>query len=365
MKLGLGQFAQHARYTDLRRRLDPRAVLNHYGAENAYEVEGRDGTVEVIHSCILDRVSRHHRNGDASPSAALNLTTGNYICYLWWGGDLIHLIMKMEDKTSFEEVLPLLGRFVGDATAEPDAFLDQTARVLAAATAGQAHSGYDINPPAYSDRLLTPWAFVHPYLHERGIDSGTASRLAVGWREDDNRIILPHFWRGHLVGWQARAVPDRPGQWPGSAEQRPKYRSSPGFPKADTLYHAGGREGRPLPADAVVVESPFSVVKAEALAVPGVVATFGAKISAAQTAMLRGCARVTVWTDGDEPGLSAQRRLTECLYRHTEVRVVTPDEGRDLADCAHADEVAAKLDAAEPAVVALARYGTGRPGRRH
>jgi hypothetical protein len=107
-------------YREYRRRLDVRAVLEHYGAENSYEQSGSDGTTEIIHSCLIDRVEPHHTNGDANPSAACNVDKKVYICYQWWGGDLFHLIAKMEGKESLADIVPILGQFLTGIAQEPD-----------------------------------------------------------------------------------------------------------------------------------------------------------------------------------------------------------------------------------------------------
>jgi DNA primase len=105
----------------------------------------------------------------------------------------------------------------------------------------------------------------------------------------------------------------------------------------------------------VVVESPFSVVKATALGVDTpVLATFGAKVSEAQIKLLADYHEVVVWADPDTAGVLMQRRLAKALHRETTVRVVTPDEGKDMGDCENLDEVKGKIEAAVPAVTVLA-----------
>ena len=348
MKLGLGHFVDRAMYQDYLRRLDVRAVLSHYGAENQREEPGADGTTEVIHSCLLDKVDPHHAHGDSNPSAAANIEKKLFICYSYWAGDLIQLIMRMEGKDTITGVLPVLGAFLGEATESAE---DITAEIDAIFAA--AESEYQPPPPVYSDRLLAPWAVVHPYLAERGIDVDTASRLKIGWREEDNRIVIPHFWENRLVGWQARTVPDRPGQWPGTADPVPKYKSSFSFPKSSTLYNYDQARTHNR---CVVVESPFSVIKAEALGIPGVVATFGAKVSRCQHDLLAAFDRVTVWMDGDTAGRGAERRIVRALARRVDLYVVTPDAERDLGDCATREEIESKLEAARPAWMLLSEW---------
>lgn len=339
------------RYDEYRRRLDARKVLEHYGVENDRDEVTDRGETEVIHSCLLDRIDRHHNNGDANPSAACNLDRKLYVCYSYWGGDLFHLVMKLEDKSSFADIVPILAPMLGEATAEPDRFAAEMEDLMARFFTDPAAYAADL--PAYSERVLAPWAFVHPYLHERGIDSGTASALQIGWREDDNRIVIPHFWEGRLVGWQARAIPDRPGLWPGTAVQHPKYRSTAGFPKADTLYYNHSRP-RPTGGSVIVVESPFSVIKAAAVGLTTpVLATFGAKVSATQTRMLADFDEVTVWADADAAGTLMSRRLARALHRQTRVWVVDPEPGRDMADYDTAAAMEARAATAAPAVQLL------------
>ena len=340
----LAKLSAEGRYRDYLRRLDARSLLDHYGVRNDREETTHAGETEVIHSCLLDRVDRHHNNGDENPSASCNLDRKLYICYSYWGGDLFHLVQKLENRDSFEAILPVIQPFLRGSVTEPDKFLDELERML-------ADGAYSADLPSYSERVLSPWAFVHPYLHERGVDSETASRLRIGWRHDENRITIPHFWRGRLVGWQSRSVPDRPGLWPGTADPVPKYKSTPGFPKSDTLYHD---HSRPFPRSGavVVVESPFSVIKAASLGldVP-VLATFGAKVSAAQAAILSDFDEVVLWADPDPAGRVMERTVARRLRRHPGLRVVEPDEGKDMADCDSLSQLVAKIESATPAVL--------------
>lgn len=351
MRAALPGLLSDRQYDEYRRRLDARKVLEHYGVENDRDEVTDRGETEVIHSCLLDRIDRHHNNRDQNPSASCNLDRKLYVCYSYWGGDLFHLVMKLENKDSFAGIVPVLAPLLGEATAEPDRFAAEMEGLMARffATPG----AYAADLPSYSERVLAPWAFVHPYLHERGIDSGTASALQIGWREDDNRIIIPHFWDGRLMGWQARAVPDRPGRWPGTANQYPKYKSTPGFPKSDTLFYDHSRP-RPTGGSVVVVESPFSVIKAAAVGLTTpVLATFGAKVSETQTRMLADFDEVTVWADDDAAGALMARRLARALHRRTSTWVVNPEPGKDMADYDTSAAMEAQIAAAVPAVQAM------------
>lgn len=335
-------------YRDYRRRLDAQAVLDHYGAENSYEQSAADGTQEVIHSCLIDRVEPHHSNGDQNPSAACNLDKKVYICYQWWGGDLFHLIAKMEGKESLSEIIPILGQFLTGGAQTADKVRAELDKIFA------KPSAFTTDLPRYADRVLDPWLREHPYWASRGIAPETIEQFRLGFDPAENRVVFPHFFEGSLVGWQKRVTPEtRPAF--------PKYRNSVGFPKSETLYNfdQARQYGR-----VIVVESPMSVVRAHALGFPNVVATFGAKVTAHQIELLRRWREIYVWFDADSAGYGGEQKLVQGLYRHSEVRVVIPDLGRDAGDCVSDDQFLSKIAAAVPAVIRMIDYGRSTHARR-
>lgn len=338
----LADLARKAHYAEYLRRLDARALLEHYGAQNVREQVNRDGSVELIHSCLLDRVEPHHANGDANPSAAVNVEKKTFVCYsAGIGCDLIHLAMKLEGKESFAEALTAVSGFLSGATHDNEKFASEATKLM------QEESPYRINPPVYSDALLKAWDHEHPYWPSRGILPPALLSLRLGYDPSDQRVVFPHFVDHQLVGWQKRSV----------IGELPKYLSSSGFPKSDTLYNLDqAREFTRV----CVVESPMSVARAVGLGIPNVVATFGAKVGDAQIETLaRSFDFVYVWFDHDPAGLAGERRLVEGLYRRVPVAVVFPDVGRDLADCS-VQEIAAKMAGSIPGAVRAGMYDSYR-----
>jgi DNA primase len=364
MKSGMDRLRQDRWYWVYRDRLDVRQVLEHYGAQNCTERPGDEGSTEILHSCLFDRVEPHHRNGDMHPSASVNVDTKKYFCYAGgWKGDLFHLIMKLEGRESFSDAL-LATSDLFAAEDDRETFQASLRKVL-----DSAREAYSVNLPSYSETILNGfrWPNPHPYLVERGITPEAVDLLKLGYDERENRVVFPHVFRGHLVGFQKRVVPPRPGQWPGTVPDYPKYRSSSGFPKAESLYGydlARTSEGGSSFADfyrqssVIVVESPMSVAKAYSLGIPGVVATFGAKVTNAQIRLLKDFYQITLWFDDDTAGRAGERQLVQALDTYPGVRVVSPDPGKDLADYDCREDVQKKLDAAVPALFKLAHYGT-------
>lgn len=305
-------------YRSYLRRLDAQAVLDYYGAQNCTEqVNAKDGTTEVVHSCLLDRVEPHHSNGDASPSASCNLDKKTYVCYsLGFGCDLFHLVMKLEGKESFAEAMGMVGNFLTGATREAAIMQAELDRVFAATPA------YSMNLPAYDTRVLQQWLTPHPYWGQRGIDEETQQLLHLGYDPHEQRVVFPHYVQDKLVGWQKRVIPGV------TNPPFPKYRNSPGFPKSETLY----AHDFCTPGPVLVVESPMSVAHAYSIGLRNVTATFGAKVSQAQIDLLKAHEKVIIWFDADPAGMAGEHKLLEGLYRHTETLRVTPEEGKDLAD---------------------------------
>lgn len=351
MKVGLGFLADRNLYREYKRRLNARDVLDYYNAENCHETLGPDGTVEVVHSCLLDRVEPHHRNGDRNPSASINLSKKTFICYNYWGGDLFHLIMKMEKKNNLNEIIPLVGEFLDGSTSSDQDFLSEINAILA------QQDSYSISLPEYSTKILDVWSFSHPYIRERGITLEASSKLQIGFDQTTNRIVFPHFWEGKFVGWQQRAIPEDP-RWPGTVPPMPKYKNSTGFPKSETLY--GVQWLNASGGSVIVVESPMSVAKAHSLGITNVIATFGAKVSQSQTDYLKQFSEVIVWFDSDPAGLAAQSKILKDLYRHTSVKAVLPEKDKDLADYGSFQEIQAMIDGAVPAILVLSSWNKRR-----
>lgn len=329
-------------YQSYLRRLDARAVLEHYGARNCSEQGNQDGTTEIVHSCLLDRVEPHHTNGDQNPSASCNIDKKTYVCYsLGYGCDLFHLIMKLEGRESLQDSMGVIGQYLLGSTMETQAFRDELEKAFAPP---QLHL---LTLPTLSESVLDAWSAPHLYWNHRGISPQAQETLKLGYDPREKRIVFPHFQDGRLLGWQKRVVPGE------TFPDYPKYKNSPGFPKSETLYnHDVARHYR----TAVVVESPMSVAKAVSLGIPNVVATFGAKISHFQVELLAKFDKVYIWFDRDGAGITGERKLVEALYRHTQTYVVTPDWGKDMGDAEHQDQILTKLDGAMPAALRLGQY---------
>lgn len=338
---GLERIHQQATYRAYLRRLDARAVLEHYGAQNCQEqINRKDGSIEIIHSCLLDRVEPHHSNGDQSPSASCNLDKKTYVCYsMGYGCDLFHLIEKLEGRDG--SPLATMGKFLTGATQEGATFAAELDKIFTGSVILSS------TLPAYDPSVLNGFDHPHPYWDQRGITEAARQSLRLGYDPREHRITFPVFYDGVLVGWQKRVVPGE------TYPSYPKYRNSFSFPKSTVLYNYDiARQF----SQVVVVESPMSVARAVSLGLPNVTATFGAKVSKAQIALLYPFSTVYVWFD-DEPyaGLIGEQRIVEGLYRHTEVRVVVPDKDRDMGDCDLA-EISRKIDTAVPAALRLGYY---------
>lgn len=303
-----------------KRNIDARAVLHHYGARQISE----DGD-ELIHSCLINRVDPHHSNGDAKPSAALNKKSLLYSCFSYGGGDILWFIRKMENLKWHEPILPYLEKFFiqSDQQSSED-FLTQIQALF-------PRESIPTRLPAYSPRLLDAWAWIHPYLiEERGLSEEVICRYQIGYDEKENKIVIPHYWQGKLVGWQKRKMNSphyyrKPGH-----EIEAKYVDSPEFPKKLTFYNFDEVQKR-NETTVVVVESALSVLKAETWGETNVISPFSASCSVEQMNLLAEFPRVIIFMDDDIAGWRGALRLCRAIHRTTRVQVVIephkdPDE---------------------------------------
>ena len=258
-----------------------------------------------------------------------------------YGCDLFHLIQKLEGDDT--DPLMNMGRFLTGSTQDTSAFQAEIDKIFSLSTVLPSAL------PVYDESILNGFDHPHPYWEQRGITPGAQQTLRLGYDPKEHRVVFPHMFDKHLVGWQKRSIPQE------TFPAYPKYRSSFSFPKSTTLYNYDrAREYSRV----CVVESPASVARAVSCGLPNVVATFGAKVSKHQIRLLYPFETVFVWFDNDpvsQAGQAGEQKIVEGLYRHTEVKVVLADQNRDLGDCS-LEEIAHKIDTAVPAALRLGHH---------
>lgn len=284
---------------------------------------------EMIHSCPIPG---RHLNGDRNPSASLSYKELAFHCYgCGSSGGLLWFIATCQRISTAEARKWLEGQTgLGGQVMELEALL---------AFLDGLYAKPESRPiPRYAPETLDPWLswnIPHPYLTDpvseggRGIPAQTCWDFSVGYAPEyelylgsktpihQERVVIPLWWRGNLVGWQARAL---------DPADDPKYHNSPDFPRDVAIYNYD-RTRRTC----VLVESPMSVLRHHHH-VPELMSTYGASVSEAQIKHLRKFDRVVVWFDNDEAGWNATDQLTEELSTHTDLAVVSSDLDADPAD---------------------------------
>ncbi len=302
----MGQISAHALSLTERRELCLE-LLQEFGASS---VTVNDRTHEIVHSCCLPFGG--HSSGDRHPSASLNYDKLTYICRAGCGSGGLLWFVGVCRGTDIGAVRKWLSTTSGTTEESVGRLVDFIASTYSPEEEAEAPI------PSFSPRVLEPWAWVHPYLTEiRGVRVENIVACQVGFDPSDCRIVVPHFWRDSLVGWQKRRLVD---------DGTPKWQSSPDFPKARTLYRLPERGVTP-----VVVEAPLSVV-ARHHVVPGMTATFGAQVSDRQVRLLSRYPEVVLWFDNDPAGWEATEAVATALSRSCVVRVVASPYAADPAD---------------------------------
>ena len=296
-----------------------RSLLAEFGVR---DIRGNRQTGELVHACL---VSDYHQDQAKNPTASLNYKKLTYNC-LGCGssGGFIWFIATVRGCTADQAYKWLEDEAgLGNEPMEQEKFLD----IVRAIYAREGNHSEII--PTYSERVLEPWDVIHPYLTTvgplgitiqgepvmgRGLPEENLIAMRVGWNPDEDRCVIPHFWKGRLVGWQTRRMP-----WGGG----PKYHSTEFFPKDQTIYNFDPtRRHKRI----VVVESPMScLMHLHRLPIVG---TFGAQITNQQVSLLARADEVVLWLDPDKGGWSAMRGsantpgVPQRLAAHTNVRVV-------------------------------------------
>lgn len=309
-------------YAELAETLDVEALLIELGID--VDMSESD---EWVASCPLPS----HGGVDANPSFAVSPAKKLFNCFGCGGGSLLSLVKEIEDG-SWEESLEVIRSF-SDSGDNNDRF----AEVIAGLLDRPREKFPDRHPdmPWYASRIMNDLRY-NEHVAARHIDEATAASLGIGWRSSHryrefvgSAIIVPHYWRKQLVGWQARWTE---AELPEGVR---KNTNSHDLPKGATLYNYDNAllSGRPV----AVVESPLTAARiVTADDAFTAVATFGASVSAVQIELLRRFPRVLAAFDNDTAGRKATLKLQHGLDEFVNLYIAEPvgvyDSGDDLGD---------------------------------
>jgi 5S rRNA maturation endonuclease (ribonuclease M5) len=293
---------------------------------------------EMIHGCVLP--FGQHSNQAKEPTASLNWKKLTYRCLGTCdaGGGLLWFIATCRG-TNVNDARKWLDRETGFG---PDDMPLST--LLAYFDAIYNPERVERPPIPHMDAsILAPYCKIHPYLTEiRGIPEKNIIRHQVGygifrcwlggekWVESE-RILIPHFWKGDLTGWQTRRL---------IKDGTAKYLASPDLPKDRTIYSAA--EGK----EVIVVESPMSVV-AKSHVCPTMSATFGAGLTDHQIRLLGRYRKVVLFFDSDLAGWIATEKVAEALQNYSDVWVADNPWNEDAGGLPD-EETLKALDGAIP-----------------
>lgn len=300
-----------------------RDLLGEFGVTHIREA-GKEG--ELIHGCLLP--FSDHRDQDRNPTASLNYLKLTYNCLgsCQSGGSLMWFIGTMRDTGAEQARKWLLDKTgIGEGQEGLSSLLTYFDEIY-----DKSHKSSQYGPMPHMDAsVLEPWLKIHPYMTEvRGIPEDTLMKYSIGFAEamrmrigedefiESPRIVIPHFWRDSLVGWQSRRL---------VKDGTPKYKNSPDFPKDRTLYNYDSTA-----KEAVIVESPMSVLSKDHTG--HLEATFGASITDRQMKLISMHPKVTLFCDNDDAGWKMTHKLGEFLVSYSEVYVAQNPYAADPAD---------------------------------
>ena len=317
-------------FEELRYELDYDTLLQELG------IEGNLYRGEIWCSCPLP--DGNHSKGDRNPSFSINITDekkiGLYNCFACGGGTIIELVQVLKN-LSQEEALAWAKKF----SPESSEYLEQKRFQNIIKAFLEKEENKQTEMPKYHSNELTPYRFIHPWMIKQGMTEEAIKFFQIGYNAETNSIFFPHYWKGVLVGWQERSL---------EPDAKPKYKSTPNFPKRNTLFNLDNVRGDSV----IVVESPKTAVVLWGRGYQNVVATFGASVTPEQAVALWRFPKVYLWFDNDKAGRNAIRTTTKYMRDVVDLWVIPPvelDKG-DPADIP-AEEIPGYIERAIPSAI--------------
>ena len=274
----------------------------------------------------------NHAHGDTTGKARLNYEKLVFSCWVCGGGGFLWWLQTMRGEDGDGIRSWLADRTGIGGVQDTQKLLDFLDAIMSSPSTSSLQMQRVI--PHYDSRILDQWAFIHPYLTDfrhipaqNVIDSNVGYgvlRMKVGEVfVPSERIIIPHFWNGQLVGWQSRRLTD---------DGTPKYISTPDMPKDLTLYNYDRTAGQ-----TIIVEAPISVVSKRHLA--HMEATFGANVTDHQLDLIaQHDGDIVLWMDNDPAGWGSMEAMCEFLAQRTSrLFIVDSPYAADPADMSDVD----------------------------
>lgn len=265
-----------------------------------------------------------HAGADKNPSFGINVEKMVYQCFACGGGSIIGLVREIEGM-EYEEALEWLLPFSDADSEDSNAFVEQIVGYLNRQPKMAESRKVDL--PYFSPKVIDPYIEnvqdIKEWLDDRHISLKVAKQLKIGYDPAHERrdytgeaVIIPHFVKGQLVGYQERWLD----------ENRPKkigkYTNTSEFPKGDTLYNfddALARKEQPP----IIVESALTVARLLSSGYSSM-ATFGASVTDRQIKKLRAFDHIILSYDNDEAGNKAVTHLVKGLEDYCYVEIVDP-----------------------------------------
>ena len=272
------------RYSNFAHRID----LDELYAAINFSPDDQDNRGNDIGQCPLPLGL--HAHGDTTGKFAIHRDKRVYNCWVCGGGSLLDLAMHMNDMDD-HEATEWLYQFTKASEERSEEFVQRVKEMMADDTREKP------GDPYYNERVIEKWIDPdHPWFEERGIPREVAEYFKLGFNPHNRKytpkrggspidepfegpaIVLPHFFKGRLQGWQVRWLTDDRPKWV------KKYDNNNDFPRQTTLwgYDFASKQNKPP----VVVESVPTALFLIGLGYPSV-ASFGAVVNDAQIKLLR------------------------------------------------------------------------------
>lgn len=307
----------------LKYHLDPMDIIEGLGLDYSHE----SGNWLMCHCPFTN----NHSNGDQNASFGLNKDSLNYNCFVCGGGSLISLVMWQLGK-SHAEAVSWLNEMSSLEPQVAEKLVDKVNKIIYSPIKESVMPIYD--PIMYEEKhqKIYMHSLAKKYLEHRGISGKIAEMHGIGFDNFHYGITIPHFFDGHLRGWQIRHLLEEKNKFYcdacGHNKTVPKYTNTPNFPKLNTLFLYDEVIGK----DVTVVESPLSALYLWSLGVTNAVATFGS-FSLEQAELLKKFSKVRIWPDNDTAGEKNLFRVLDELSKSTDV-VIVPVVDKHKGDAA-------------------------------
>lgn len=292
----------------IKHNVNPVSLLEKY--TNNISVSGKD----IRCCCPIHK-------GNNSTAFVFNMANGLWYCHTQCktGGDIIDLVMLLENKSFTDAITHIANTFNIDLTnleikQRTESYLKEQKQWIETMRSINKKDIFQVFDMSVLGKL-------YDIKHYRQFTSDTLNTFGIKYCQNNKRIVVPIFNQNKIVGVTMRRTDNHPAKW---------IHQPSGLCVGNILYNLDNvKQNETI----IIVEGVWDVLNYWQLGYENVICTFGCKATDVQIKkIIQTTYDVVIAYDNDSAGISGTHKLINQLKKTTNVHIANIPDTKDIGE---------------------------------